>query len=505
MDLDEASADLSTHVENPPDASALVESLRAFGYDFVAAVEDVIDNSISAKAEAVDVVMSWRGDESTVAIVDNGHGMSREDLHLAMRLGARSPLEQRAPDDLGRFGLGMKTASFSQARRLTVASRLASGQTSVAVWDLDVIARTGSWSMGTTAGPVAAALIEEHLPYSGTVVVWENPDRLVGDVRSDDAGARDAFFQRADALSQTLGVTYHRRLVGVRMTVNGVTVEPWDPFLASHTKTQTLPTEHLPAGPERTIQVTGHVLPHHSALGRDQHERAGGIHGWNAHQGLFVYRNQRLIVDGGWLNLNFRQEDHYKLARVRVDLDNRDDYDWQIDVRKERASVPDPLVADLRRVARTVRKRAEEVYRHRGTVVAGRSTADRVFVWQERKKAGRTSYRVNREHPLVRAIGRDAGRKAIGDLLRLIEETVPIASIALQHNRDPESVGDPFVDIDKSALQSLTRRLFDVLVSEERGDRDRALRRLASVEPCLSQPDLLAHLRDQIDATQDSR
>ena len=117
----------------PPRAGAMVESLRGLGYSTATALADLIDNSISANADEVAVLFDWQEGRSTIRILDNGDGMSDEALDLAMRLGARSPLDQRDPGDLGRFGLGLKTASFSQCRRLTVASRR-DGVTSCLRW-----------------------------------------------------------------------------------------------------------------------------------------------------------------------------------------------------------------------------------------------------------------------------------------------------------------------------------------------------------------------------------
>lgn len=117
----------------------MLESLRGVGYTTAAALADIVDNSIAAGARHVDVTFFWAGASSTVAILDDGIGMSDPELELAMRLGARNPGEERSPHDLGRFGLGLKTASLSQCRRLTVASRK-SGQTSCLRWDLDKLA-----------------------------------------------------------------------------------------------------------------------------------------------------------------------------------------------------------------------------------------------------------------------------------------------------------------------------------------------------------------------------
>ena len=125
----------------PPKAAAMIEALRGLGYTTATALADIIDNSIAAGADKVEIQFSWDGDASTVAVLDNGLGMDEAELDLAMRLGEKSPLDERGTHDLGRFGLGLKTASFSQCRRLTVASRK-HGMTHCLRWDLDVLANS---------------------------------------------------------------------------------------------------------------------------------------------------------------------------------------------------------------------------------------------------------------------------------------------------------------------------------------------------------------------------
>ena len=124
-----------------PDASAMVESMRAYGYTLSTAIADLVDNSIAAKCKNVWLSFEWGGQNSWISVTDDGKGMSEKVLVNAMRLGSLSPLEERDPSDLGRFGLGLKTASFSQARRLTVISRTRSVQESIRRWDLDHLAQ----------------------------------------------------------------------------------------------------------------------------------------------------------------------------------------------------------------------------------------------------------------------------------------------------------------------------------------------------------------------------
>ena len=235
---------MSLSLEAPPHASTLIEALRGLGYTAATALADIIDNSIAAGATEVRLQFRWDGPSSCITITDDGCGMTAAELAAAMRFGSRDPLERRAPGDLGRFGLGLKTASFSQARRLTVASRK-SGQVCCLRWDLDEITRGGgSWHM--LQGP---ALGSEHLVAqvasveSGTVVAWELLDRLV-----TAAFRENDMLDLIDQVERHLAMVFHRRIGGrrrFRILVNEQEVRPWDPFLAGHPDTWSSPEERM--------------------------------------------------------------------------------------------------------------------------------------------------------------------------------------------------------------------------------------------------------------------
>ena len=324
-----------------------MESLRATGYSLPDAVSDLIDNSIYAGARNIWLNFHWAGAASWVTILDDGCGMSEAGLKAAMRIGSQSPTERREPSDLGRYGLGLKTASISQARALTVATHCADGGgASIRRWDLDHLVSTGDWQLLRISPSQDVHGIEELLKLDhGTLVVWEKLDRMVGDAGPEDTRARRQFHSALRTLEEHLAMVFHRFMTQrnrVSIWLNGQQVERWDPFLSEDTFTQCLPGEKLGdlAAP---ITVTPYVLPHHSRLSTEGHRIAGGPNGWNAHQGFYVYRNRRLLLAGDWLGLGFQKEEHYKLARIQVDLPNSFDHDWDIDVRKSRARPPLPL------------------------------------------------------------------------------------------------------------------------------------------------------------------
>ena len=469
-----------------PRADHLMESLRGAGYSLPGAVSDLIDNSITAGARNVWLHFHWAGTDSWVSILDDGCGMSESELVDAMRIASRSPREDREADDLGRFGLGLKTASISQARSLTVATRTAVMDVpSIRQWDLDHLASVGEWQLRRPPVEVLGDRAESllALPH-GTHVVWEKLDRLVGEVGADDERARGQFLESLQAVEDHIAMVFHRFMTGRRsisVWLNGQRIAPWDPFLADEDATQQLPAEFL--GPAEEIRVTPYVLPHHSRLTAAQHHAAGGPAGWNAQQGFYVYRNRRLLLPGDWLGLTFQKDEHYKLARIRVDLSNSSDYEWDIDVRKSRARPPLRFVDDLLRIARATRRRAVDVYRHRGKTIARTSRSAPTFVWQRRTRGGRVSYIVNREHPLVSGALKSTAISAreLRQILRLIEEYVPVQQIWVDMAEGDESQSQPFESAAEPEIVELIRAVYEALINAG-STHEEALARLGRTE-----------------------
>ena len=476
-----------------PRAESLVESLRAFGYATETAVADLVDNSITAKATTVDVRLRWAGNESWIAIADDGLGMDGERLREAMRPGTTSPLAPRTASDLGRFGLGLKTASFSQCRRLVVMSATATSSLEARTWDLDHVVRVGGWQLLTTLMSEDRALWDElHGDQPGTVVLWRQLDRLVVSPDPQNEQAERHFYTIADRVAGHLGMIFHRYVTGpgkITIRVNGRSIVPWDPFLESHETTQVVADESLPYRGE-LIRVKSFVLPHVSRLTSEEHTAAGGRRGWASQQGFYVYRNRRLIVSGSWLGLGFRREELTSLARIRLDLPNHMDSDWQIDVRKSVARAPGALVPELRRIAEVVRLRSANVYRHRGKVLQRASQGDVVQAWLQVVRGTKIAYQVNRQHPLVAALLTTAGGGEVEAMVRLLEETVPVPLIILNHADGPGRQAAPFEETAPDAVRSV---LTDVVRAMSRAGTSgkEIVGRLLTMEPFSDFPDLV--------------
>jgi hypothetical protein len=452
-----------------PQASAMIESLRAFGYSIQTALADLIDNSISAHAHNIWLEFYWNGAKSHISLLDDGDGMTEVELVDAMRPGNRNPLEVRDPRDLGRFGLGLKTASFSQCRCLTVASRASKQGVNIRQWDLDYVQETGECRLRRIVSSESERLLTGlESVGQGTIVLWQNLDRLVINTRVDDSKDQERFLEMVDQVRQHLAMVFHRfleRRNRLCIHINGNVLEPWNPFMPTEDARQVLPEEVLWFN-NASIRVRPVVLPHHSRISKDAHERGAGPNGWNAQQGFYVYRNERLLVAGDWLGLGFVKEEHYKLARIQVDLPNSQDAEWNLDVKKSRARPPAPLRADLKRLAKLTRQKAMEVYRHRGKISARALAQPRVFVWQARVNRGKKYYTINREHPLVAEVLRlavfDSG--IMKALLRLVEETVPVEHIWIDAAENPDGHVHPFGHDAETDVADVMRVVFQVLL-----------------------------------------
>ncbi len=492
-----------------PGASALLESLRGVGYTPWSAVADLVDNSIAAGARRVWIDFVWRGTDSSVRIADDGRGMDVPTLVSAMRPGSRSPREHRSPGDLGRFGLGLKTASLSQCRVVTVVSRTRAG-TAERRWDLDHVARVDDWQL--LVGVPPDALDDCLLPgdlETGTLVAWTRLDRLVGTSDEGDAAARERFFEVARHVERHLAMTHHRFLEGtkprVQLFFNGRSehsrVKPWDPFLQWHPATMPTPPERIPfAG--GTTEIQGFVLPHRDRLSPEQFEAGGGPEGWLSHEGFFVYRAERLLVAGGWLSLGsgrrWPRDELHRLARIRIDLPNVTDADWKIDIRKSNASPPPELRARLRGLAERVRADARDVLAHRGGLGSRTVAQPLVRAWTAKESGRGTNYKIERTHPIVlRAL--DASplvAPMIEEMLRVIEATVPVQRIWLDATERGEFRSPDEMDRIDPELSASLRSLYAHMVGDLALTPDQAKQRLLSIEPFSGFPAAVAALKN---------
>ena len=488
----------------PPRAMAMLEALRGLGYSTAAALADIIDNSISAGAQEVRVDFAWHGPTSRITVLDYGRGMDDAELESAMRLGDKNPLDARAAHDLGRFGMGLKTASFSQCRRLTVAT-VKKGAASCLRWDLDELAADpeGGWLLFEGPAPGSKPFIGGLKgKQAGTMVLWETMDRVV-----TTGYTSDDFHDLIDNVESHLAMVFHRLLQGPRarlkLLLNGRAVAPWDPFMTGHSaKPWTSPTTNHQTD-YGTVAVQCHVLPHRDKLTIAEFDANAGPAGWTAQQGFYVYRNERLLVAGGWLGLGnsraWNREEAHRLARIRLDIPNTADVDWKIDVRKSTARPPVSLRPWLTLLAENTRERARRVFAYRGTPAPAQGNTPIEQAWRvDRVKAG-MRYRIEEHHPSVAAVLASAGalQPLIKSMLRVIEETVPVQRIWLDTAENKETPRTGFEGEPNQAVIEVARVLFDDLIERKGLSVEEARKSMLRTEPFQKYPALVAQLESK--------
>ncbi len=331
----------------------------------------------------------------------------------------------------------------------------------------------------------------------GTAVLWQKMDHLVADNNVNDPTQRKRFHDRIASVEAHLGMVFHRFLTPGRLTIyiNDQKIEGWDPFLTSEKATQQLADERLSLLQGR-IRVIPYVLPHTSKLASEKHQVAGGIKGWNAHQGFYVYRNERLLVAGDWLGLPFAKEEHFKLARILVDIPNSMDHQWDIDVTKSRAVPPDALRAEFKHIAAITRRRASEIFRHRGKVIARKTSQDFVFAWQQMQRRGKFLYKINRAHPLVHH-ALQTEPDLVASLLRFIEETVPIPLLTITNSENPDAHSGPFEYAPSKEIYALLQQVYDVMLAAKVPSPE-AIERLTVMEPFDRYPELVETFKEEL-------
>lgn len=490
----------------PPAAGALVEALRGVGYSVATAIADLVDNSISANARTVWLRFSYAGQASSVTLLDDGNGMTLPELLTAMTVGAKNPTDARSEGDLGRFGLGLKTASFSQGRRLTLVTKK-SGETSSRAWDLDHVSRTNEWQLlgGMPTGPAdALAMLSSNV--SGTLVILDKLDRII-EHPGDPRRSEDAFLATVDRVEEHLAMVFHRFLEGssprLRIFINGsgpiARVKPWDPFLSGSPATGSTPFESI-ATPQGTIGLRGFVLPHKDFLTDADYQSGGGPGGWTAQQGFYVYRNRRMLVSGGWLGLGderpWTREEPFKLARIMLDITNTADEEWMIDIRKSMARPPPALRPRLKALAANVRVQARKVFAHRGLQVRPTGMPEMRHAWTAVSSGPAAAYRIARDHPailrLLEAAGSDPGSAEAA--LRILEETVPVQRIWLDAVEKGEVKTANFGTSPSSEVMAVLNGLYGHLTSRVGLTPELARRQLLATEPFQDFPEAVSTL-----------
>lgn len=394
----------------------LLQSMRSVGYSFETAVADILDNSITAGARRVEVKVDV-AQGRFVSIRDDGRGMSAAEALEALRLAGTARTGADGASSLGRFGLGLKTASLSQGRRVDVISRRG-GVTTGLAWDMDMVIEHRRWVVDELDEERIANLPEYHRPLDGadgTVVLWTKLDYLT----SSATKVETHLSAKVKSLHEHLGLVFHRYLAdhgGLEIVLNGQPVDPVDPFLSDLPRTQRTPIQSIAfAGAE--VRLQGFTLPFMKDIPAALRQRADLSTAMREYQGFYVYRNRRLISRGGWFNLR-RKEELTKQARVMVDISDALDLLWQVDIRKARSEPPVTFREAVRPLMDSLVGRSEKVHTFRGRRASEPTPFARL--WETVETRDGVQFFVNPDHPAVSGISArldDQGRALLQGLL----------------------------------------------------------------------------------------
>jgi hypothetical protein len=449
----------------PPSAASLTASLRDLGYSLETAVADLIDNSISAEATEIDVFCDLSRTAPVLVIVDNGRGMTGDEVIAALRHGATDPRKKRGPKDLGRFGLGLKTASFSQCRRLTVVSAV-KGVYAGAEWNLDEVEKNDDWLIAVLdPDEIAAQPYFEALGETGTLIIWRDLDRLF----EDETGRRrdEIVNEKLKIVERHLSLVFHRFLAGevkgrrkLTIRINGHPITPFDPFCRKNEATQILPEETVWVD-DVAITMQPYILPHHSRLTASEYDYYQDRSDFISNQGAYVYRNGRLMAWGDWFRMVPKGE-ATKLARVQIDFPNSLDEVWTIDIKKSRARPPHAVRERLRQIIAKIANRSVTVHRGRGQRLFHEDEAP---LWDRFADHGGISYEINTEHPIITSMSQKLLPEEEGSLrllLQSISGSLPVEMIYSDYSTHPREMTREVADsgVTLSRLKDLKQILY---------------------------------------------
>ncbi|WP_457748295.1 ATP-binding protein [Sulfurimonas sp.] len=433
-----------------PNVSNFIKSIRDVGYTFEVAVADIIDNSISAKATFVKI-LAISQPELQIGILDNGYGMNEEELVEAMRLASKNPDMQRAKNELGKFGLGLKTASFSQCKKLTVISKKDT-IVSIKQWDLDYIEEKDDWLLITPdMDDYQKNTFYQELKQleNGTLVIWENIDRY----------KKDRFSSKIDTLTDHLSLVFHRFLeksfTPVSLYVNNSKLKPFNPFNPENMATFEKKTEIIRFANHK-IEITPYILPHHKKVSKQEWDYYATNDGYTKTQGFYLYRENRLLIYGTWWGL-LKPSDATKLVRIKIDITNEQDKLWGIDVKKSTANPIPELKQDLKRILTESIKDGIKPYSKRAKKIQDKTE---IKFWDLVINNGKIYFKINKEHPIYIKIKENMTNRtsSIFDIyLKGLEHYMPLEAIEYHLQQSSHDVSQKELltneDIDKLIKQ----------------------------------------------------
>ena len=459
-----------------PPASSFFESMRDIGYTLETALADIIDNSITAHASHIEIFAEYTP-ECTIGIVDNGLGMTYDELLEAMTYASKDPRDERNKDDLGRFGLGLKLASLSQCKKLTVVTKK-DGILSSGIWDQDHIDETHDWDLliPDNASEIKYA---DRIGKSGTLVLWENLDTL--EVNENTAVSQQEFNTKLAEASSHLELIFHRFISGERslrkctISMNNSPLKAYEPFNENHPATQATPPQKI----NENVVFQVFTLPHHSKVTKSDWELYAGKEGYLKNQGLYIYREKRLIIHGTWLRIT-RQTELNKLTRVKIDITNSVDSEWGITLDKSTAKLPSTVRDILKNKIDSISGTSKRVYKGKGNRLTTGSISP---PWNRIQNKNQISYEINPDNPVISSFlePMDASsRKNFTKILDFIGSSFPVDALYADMGGDPQEI---YPSVEDEPLKEWALTQFDFFLKMSSDNQETAVTMLKTIEP----------------------
>lgn len=418
-----------------------IETLMRVGYSLEMAVGDIIDNSIAAKASNI-WIYSPPSDNPFISITDDGHGMAELELQENMRIGCKNPKDERDETDLGRFGSGMKTASFSVARSLTVISKKEGKPICACIYDIDQIIQNDKWIVEALSEDEILKIPELSKVFKsghGTQLIWKNMSRYKSSTMREIN--ENALAEDIASIKKYLSIYFHRFMEGkdkVNFFVNNDKIIPTDPFLTKEDGYTEGLSDTPAASSDGVINVQVHILPHHSKLSIEKIEALGGVDEIAKKQGFYIYRGKRLIVEGGWLGLA-KSSQLGKLARIQVDVPTTMDNLLSTDVKKSSFQLPPKIKRLFKNMIADPIKKSKKKYTFRGT----REEANDYWDINDNKREERITYEINSTNKqfidLVKKLKKE-NKKYLIAYLKKLSEFLPLNHIYSSMSSKPKNV-----------------------------------------------------------------
>ena len=427
-------------VDGTPSPKSLIKTLMRVGYDFNMAVGDIVDNSISADAKNIRIFTALDPQNPTFSIYDDGWGMSEKELYENMKLAAKDPSLERDENDLGRFGSGMKTASFSQARKLIVISKKKGSKICGAYWDIDEIESSDSWEVLMGLSEKEINLIDgfdkDMLSERGTVIIWH---KIISFKETQHTSLENIIANTIDSMSRYLSLHFHKFMQSndkVSFFVNQRKLSPINPFIKGKGSMDLTP-ENI-RGKKGNVEIKPHVLPHPQYLSQSQIDKLGGIDAIYKNQGLYIYRANRLIIAGGWMGLSSRNI-LGNLARVEVNIPASLDDEWSTDVKKSSLQLPLMVQRKLKQICQRPIGISRGEHTHRGK----KEEVNEYWFINENKQDNTTKYEVHLKNNELVEIAEKmtrANRTKLKEFLRNLSKYLPVNHIFSRIGKSPKSV-----------------------------------------------------------------